>query len=355
LTLDGSLGEGGGQILRTALALSLCLGKPFRIERVRANRRPPGLRPQHLTAVRAAAEISGARVDGAEVGASSLEFHPGPVHPGNYRFATGTAGSTTLVLQTVLPPLALAASASQLRIEGGTHNPLAPPFEFVAESFLPLIARMGPSVDLTLDRPGFYPAGGGVIRAAIKPARRLRPLRLLERGELLDRQATALLCHLPEHIARRELDVLSGALGWPSEHLHIRRESAALGPGNALGISLAYEQVTAHFSGIGQRGLPAEEVAGRACAQAWTFVQSDVPVDPHLADQLLLWVALAGEGSYRTLAPTTHLTTNADTIRRFLPCHIDIAPEGRGTWRVAVSSAGPRGGQRMGLGEDNER
>src|SRR5689334_15022558 len=175
LTLDGAAGEGGGQILRSALALSLATGTPFRLDRIRGKRRPAGLLRQHLTALNAATEIGDAEVIGAQIGSSTITFTPRAVNPGTYRFAVGTAGSTTLVLQTVLPALMTASGPSELVLEGGTHNPFAPPFDFLARAFLPLIERMGPRFEASLERPGFYPAGGGKFQLRIDPAARLAP------------------------------------------------------------------------------------------------------------------------------------------------------------------------------------
>src|SRR5688500_7677378 len=185
LELDGSQGEGGGQVLRTSLALSLITGTPFRIVDIRANRNPPGLRKQHLTAVEAAAQVGDAEVKGAAVGARELTFAPRTVRTGDFRFAIGTAGSCTLVLQTVLPALMLQKERSALILEGGTHNPMAPPFDFLERVYLPLLARLGPQVKLTLDRPGFYPVGGGKLRCEIAPVERLAGLELLERGPVV--------------------------------------------------------------------------------------------------------------------------------------------------------------------------
>ena len=184
LTIDGSLGEGGGQILRSSLALSLVTGKPFVIENIRANRKKPGLMRQHLSAVRAAAEVSQARVEGAELGSTRLTFCPGTVRAGDYAFDVGSAGSATLVLQTVLPALLLAEGESNLTLRGGTHNPMAPPFDFLAKSYLPLVNRLGPTVEARLVRPGFYPVGRGEFSVRIQPARQLGRLELTDRGEI---------------------------------------------------------------------------------------------------------------------------------------------------------------------------
>src|SRR5688572_13978512 len=205
LTIDGSYGEGGGQIIRTSLALSLVTGKPFRAEHVRANREKPGLRQQHLTAVKAAAEIGQAQVEGAAVGSREFTFIPGTVTPGDYTFSVGTAGSATLVLQTVLPPLMIASGPSVLRFEGGTHNVHAPPYDFLERTFLPLVNRMGPNILIELGRYGFYPPGGGRFDVFIEPTVKPRRLDLLKCGEVLERRARALVVNLPAGMAEREL------------------------------------------------------------------------------------------------------------------------------------------------------
>jgi len=337
ITIDGSEGEGGGQILRTSLALSLVTGQPFRMERIRARRQKPGLLRQHLTAVEAAKTVGCADVAGAEMNSQMLEFRPGPVTPGNYRFAVGTAGSGTLVLQTVLPALLTASDRSTLTIEGGTHNPLAPPFDFLARSFMPLIHRMGPSVELELRRPGFYPAGGGRFHARIEPAKRLSALALNERGAIQSRRAKVWLSKLTPEIADRELAVVREELRWSAEECSIENVPHPKGPGNAVVLEIQTEHVTAIFTGFGERGRPAEEVAREAVTSAKAWLQAEVPVDEYLADQLLLPIALAGSGSFRTTKPSLHTTTNADVINRFLPIRIGMQQESELVWKLAIS------------------
>jgi len=328
LTIDGSRGEGGGQILRTALALSLVSGTPFRIERIRAGRARPGLLRQHLTAVHAAVAVGGAEVEGAALGSPALEFRPRAVRAGAYRFAVGTAGSTGLVLQTVLPALLTAGVPSTLTLEGGTHNPAAPPFDFLARAFLPLIARMGPRVDAVLDRPGFHPAGGGQCTFKITPSGRLAPLTLLERGAIVRRRARALVARLPRQIAERELTVVRNRLGWGEEELEVVAVNGeARGPGNVLLLEIESEHVTELFSGFGQLGVRAEAVAEQAVQEARRYLAAGVPVCPHLADQLLLPLALAGGGAFRTLALSSHSRTNLDVIGAFSPVRISVTGE----------------------------
>ena len=337
IIIHGSEGEGGGQILRTSLALSLVTGQPFRMERIRAKRQKPGLLRQHLTAVEAAKTVGCAQVVGAEMNSQTLEFQPGPVTPGNYRFAVGTAGSATLVLQTVLPALLTASGRSTLTLEGGTHNPLAPPFDFLARSFMPLIHQMGPSVELELRSPGFYPAGGGRFHAKIEPVKRLSPLVLNERAAIQSRRAKVWLSKLAPEIADRELTMVRDELGLRAEDCSVETVQHPKGPGNAVVLEIQTEHVTAIFTGFRERGRPAEEVAQEAVDSAKAWMDADVPVDEYLADQLLLPIALAGAGSFRTTKPSLHTTTNAGVISRFLPVRIGIQQESDFAWRVARS------------------
>jgi RNA 3'-terminal phosphate cyclase (ATP) len=337
ITIDGSEGEGGGQILRTALALSLVTGRPFRIEAIRAGRQKPGLLRQHLTAVRAAADVSGARVSGAELGSRSLSFEPSPVRGGEYRFAVGTAGSATLVFQTILPALLLARERSRLTLEGGTHNPFAPPFDFLATTFLPVLRRMGASVDTTLETYGFYPAGGGRFTVDIEPCSTLRTLSLLDRGSTRV-HARALVASLPENIAKRELAVVRERLGLDREVCRIECVHSSVGPGNVVMIVIESEAVIDVITGFGVKGVTSEKVASAACYEAEAYLATDAPVGVYLADQLLIPMALAGAGSYRTLAPSSHTLTNAGVIRRFLDVPIAVAHESGGVYRVTVGS-----------------
>lgn len=337
LTLDGAQGEGGGQILRTALALSVVTGQAFRLERIRAGRKKPGLSTQHLAAVRAAASVGQADAAGDHLGSQALEFRPTAVRAGDYRFAVGTAGSATLVLQTILPPLLTASAPSTLSLEGGTHNPFAPPFEFVARSFAPLIRRMGPELYLELDRPGFFPAGGGRFHARIQPVMELRRLDFLERGGIRTRRARAIVARIPNAIGEREMAVVRTDLDWQSEECRVEGVSDPVGPGNAVLLEIEADSVVAVFSAIGERGRTAEAVARDAVEATAAWLRAEVPVDEHLADQLLVPMALAGSGSFRTVQPTLHFTTNAGIIQRFLPVSIRWEREGQSpVWQVTV-------------------
>ena len=337
LQLDGSAGEGGGQILRTALSLSLLTQKPFRIEKIRAGRPRPGLLRQHLTAVMAAAAIGRADVSGAEPGSRELVFQPQRLAGGAYRFSIGTAGSTMLILQTLLPVLAAAEEPSVLELEGGTHNPFAPPFEALAGSFLPLYRKMGADADIVLHRPGFYPAGGGVVTAEIRPCGPLQPLSLLDRGDPLKTTVTAICSRLPEHVGRRELRTAGGVLQIPESQQHLVEETRSVGPGNIVLVRVETPHVTEIFSSCGSRGVSAEKVARRAADQTARYLAADVPVGPHLADQLLLPLALAGGGEFRTMPPTEHTVTNSRIIEQFLDVTVQIQPESEESENVRIS------------------
>ena len=318
IEIDGSFGEGGGQILRTSLALSLITETAVRLKNIRVKRQKPGLRRQHLTAVRAAAEVGSAHVTGDAVGSTEIEFRPRKVIAGEYNFSIGTAGSTSLVFQTVLPPLMLAQGHSRVVFEGGTHNTGAPPFDFIKNAFIPLINRMGAQATASLEKHGFVPAGGGKWSVDIDGGRKLSPLTLHERGFVRRRTVRALLSHLSEDIGQRELQTVREKLKWADAEYRIDCVDAA-GPGNALLIEVESDFVTEVFIGFGQRGVPAEKVAASAVDCAKTYLSTRGAVGEYLADQLMLPLALAGGGSYTTVKPTLHATTNAEVIQRFLP------------------------------------
>ena len=334
LSIDGAEGEGGGQVLRSALSLAMLSGQPFRMENIRAGRHKPGLMRQHLTAVRAACALCRGAVNGDAVGSRYLEFFPGEVRPGRYEFAVGTAGSTTLVLQTLLYPLLSASGPSEIVIEGGTHNPLAPPFEFLAGVFAPLIRRMGPGLELSLERHGFAPAGGGRLRAMITPVTRLRGLHLTERGTIVHREARVYAPGLPGHVAQRELLRVSERLGWPRTTWRQEKLPDERGPANLLLLGVASDTTAELVGSFGRRGLPAEAVADRAVDALRRYLKADVPVGEHLADQLLLPLALAGEGEFLSLAPSRHTLTHAALIQRFLP--VRVVMEDRGEDRSLI-------------------
>jgi RNA 3'-terminal phosphate cyclase (ATP) len=326
--IDGSRGEGGGQILRTSLALSVITGRKLRMRNIRAGRKRPGLQRQHLACVEAAAQLCRATTNTLEVGSSELVFTPGPNKsewPGELAVDIGTAGSTTLVVQTVLLPAIVGAKALHARITGGTHNPFAPPFEFLDRVFLPHLRAMGADVTLTLVKHGFMPSGGGAVELDVKPSGKLKPLEIVEAGRIVARKATAICASLPRHVGEREIAVAQERLDHPACEV---LEFPKAGPHNVFMVEVelasgARELVTSQ----GRKGYPAEDVADDALDDLEDYLEAGVPVGEHLSDQLLLPMALAGKGRFRTLGPLSrHATTNIETIREFLDVPIDVAP-----------------------------
>jgi RNA 3'-terminal phosphate cyclase (ATP) len=261
---------------------------------------------------------------------------PGEVVPGDYRFSIGTAGSTTLVLQTVLPPLMVADSPSRLTLEGGTHNVHAPPFEFLEKSFLPLVNRLGPHATIELERYGFYPPGGGRLHVIIEPGEARNRLDILERGEIRNMRARALVVKLPPGIAERELNVIKERMDWEEAQLQVVTSDNAFSPGNVLTIEIESEHVLEIFTGIGERGVRAETIAERAVEEAEKYLAIDAPVGEHLADQLLIPLALSKGGSFLTGEPSLHTTTNIEIIKMFLNVDMTVKALGGGIWRIDV-------------------
>ncbi len=324
IELDGAAGEGGGQILRTALSLSMITGQPFRITNIRAGRARPGLLRQHLVAVQAAARICGADVGDVAVGAQTLVFVPGAISAGEYAFAIGSAGSSTLVLQTVLPALLLAGQPSRITVTGGTHNSMAPPSHFLERAYGRMLAAMGAEVAFELRRFGFYPAGGGELVATVQPCAGLRPLDLLERGARLHGYAESFVAGVPESVARRELECIGQGMGWGEAQLRCHRLPEEMGPGNVLLLTLEHEQVTEVFAGFGEKMVRAETVARQTLERARRYIASGAAVSECLADQLMLPMALAGAGSFTTDVLSSHARTNAQVIARFLPVRFEL-------------------------------
>ena len=341
--IDGSYGEGGGQILRTSLALAALTGQPMRIERIRAGRSKPGLRPQHLTAVRAAAAVCGGGLEGDEIDSQTIVFVPGgPTRAGEYVFdvaeaaRSGSAGSVGLVLQTVLVPLALAVGESRLTLRGGTHVPWAPSASYLEHVFLPTVSRMGVRAYVELVSFGFYPAGGGEIRVRIMGrGEALRPIVLIERGELQRVWGTAIAMNLPAHIPQRMATRARNVLKEVCTRTQVEpRRVRGAGPGAGIFLFAEYAQAIAGFSACGRKGLPSERVAEKACEDVLAHHRTGTPVDPYLADQLVMLMALA-EGTSRVMTSqvSQHLLTNVWVIRHFLPldAHIEGEPGRQGT------------------------
>jgi RNA 3'-terminal phosphate cyclase (ATP) len=366
IEIDGSYGEGGGQVLRTALALSAITDRPVHIIKIRAGRKNPGLAPQHLTGVLAAAAVSGAEVRGAEIGSTELLFSPRVRAAGerSYEFDVteaarrGSAGSVTLVLQTVLLPLVFLGRAVGVKLRGGTHVAWSPPFDYFADVFLPALSKMGVDAGCSLDAWGFYPVGGGEVSvrvAGIRPsgaplragasddaaARSLRPLRIVERGEIVHVTGHAVVANLSkdiaERMARRATEIL-GEKGIDCEIAPLRVGGKSTGAGVFL--TARYENTLAGFSALGKRGLPAERVALDACRELLAFHKTGAAVDARLADQLVLPMSLASGRSEMTVERvTSHLITSAHVIRQFIPAKIEIVGDVGEPGNVIVDGA----------------
>jgi RNA 3'-terminal phosphate cyclase (ATP) len=338
ILIDGSAGEGGGQVLRSALALSILTRTPFKMERIRAGRDKPGLRPQHLTSVTAAKEVSNADVTGAEVGSRELTFRPRTVQGGNRTFSVGTAGSATLVLQTILPALLRAREPSLVTLEGGTHNSHAPPFEFLSESFLPLLRKMGAKIEATLIRPGFYPKGGGRMTVKVEPSE-LGALELEERGALVSRKAIAHSSGLPPAVAERELRVCKERLGLGRDEIVRMDWDEAFGPGNAVNVIEKFANVTVVSTGFGERNARPDEVAEQAIGPVLRYLETKAAVEEHLCDQLLLPMAMGRGGIFTTTELTGHTTTQIETLKQFLGGEVEVDTTDEKTWTITMRGA----------------
>lgn len=315
--IDGAMGEGGGQILRTSLSLAAMLGQPVRIRNIRANRGRPGLMRQHLTGVRALAEICDAKLQGAELHSPELVFEPTGIRGGDYRFAVGSAGSVVLVAQTILPVLLKATEPSTVRIEGGTHVPGAPTFEFFNEVFLPQLRLMGCDVTATLERHGFFPAGGGSIKLSIVPLTEAKPYAMLETGELLSAEITAIYCDIDRKIAQAEADMIAHQVVALNPIVMVR-EADAVCAGNAVWLTLRFENITEIFSAIGMVERSRKEVAQEVMRRYKNYRKAGQPVGYFLADQLLLPIFHLGDyGIFRTCPWSLHARTNLAVLSSF--------------------------------------
>lgn len=336
--IDASHGEGGGQILRTSLALAMLTGTPVTLDHIRAKRSKPGLMRQHLTAVRAAAELCQARLEGDAIGSSRVVFEPGELCIKDYHFKIGTAGSTGLVLQTVLPALLGADAPVTITLEGGTHNPKAPSADFLQAVFAPLLGRIGPRLEVRCEAYGFYPAGGGRLVAELTPlpVAQWQRLELLERGEARQRQGIALVANLPGSIAKREIATMHEQMGWPAECYAIRQESSA-GPGNVVMARVDFEHVSELFTAFGEKGKHGDRVVGELVEEWRAYMASGAPVGEHLADQLLLPMALGKGGVFHCSPPSLHARTQAEIIEKFLEVEIGFERVDGKIWRASVA------------------
>ncbi len=334
LTIDGSYGEGGGQILRTALSLSCIRKKPIEINNIRKGRKTSGLQPQHLTSVKAAAAISEAKVSGAELQSQILQFSPQEVMPGQYFFDVaekkGSAGAVSLILQTLLPSLSLTRGTSKVTVLGGTHVPWSPPFHYLSDVFIPIVNKMGCNIKMEIERWGWYPIGGGKVIAEISPAGELSPLQLTERGELTRLSGISAVSNLPISIAERQRDkgikILKGIGLEPSEIKII--DAPSPGKGTFFFLLAEFENSLAGFSALGAIGKRAEDVTKEACEDFILFYNSSAAIEPKLADQLILYMALSREpSSFTTSRITRHLLTNIWVVNQFIPVRFEVEGE----------------------------
>lgn len=328
VAIDGSFGEGGGQILRTSLALSGLLSKPVEVYNIRAKRRNPGLQHQHLTAVKAAAAITDAEVEGAALGSTRLLFAPRKLKCGEFSFDVGTAGSVGLVVQTILPMLAFAGCRSKVTIRGGTDVPMAPPVDYLNNVFLRLLRRLGVEASIRLIKRGHYPKGGGVVELIVEPVGKLKPAVWRERGAIVKISGVSHAVNLPRHVAERQAraaeEVLRSA-GVPVE-IAVEHRQDGLGPGS--GIVLWAETDTGLVLGadaLGERGKPAEAVGREAAEKLLREISSGAALDAHMGDMIMLYIALAdGASEVTTSELTLHAKTNAYIIERFLPVKFSL-------------------------------
>jgi RNA 3'-terminal phosphate cyclase (ATP) len=330
VSIDGSFGEGGGQILRTALALSCVTGRELVIHNIRKSRPKPGLQPQHLMSVRATAEISGARVDGDRISSTALRFSPGKVRGGDYRFDVASirssAGSTSLVLQTLLLPLLLTDGPSTVLIRGGTHVPWSPTFHYLKKVFLPLLSRMNARVDLSLEQWGWYPQGGGAIRARIEPCGEIRGINITDRGPLKSVKGLSEISNLPEHVAERQKSRAMKNLAERGMKADIVIEhDSSIGKGSLMFLAPEFENIIVGFHSLGAIGKRAETVADEACVSLFEYLDRKGALDPHLADQIVPYLALAnGSSEITTSRITPHLLTNIWVVQQFVDAAITV-------------------------------
>jgi RNA 3'-terminal phosphate cyclase (ATP) len=326
IEIDGGYGEGGGQILRTSLSLAAITGKSVKLVNIRRRRKKPGLRPQHLAAVRACAAVCGAKLDGAELGARKLTFIPGAIVPGSYEFHIGTAGATTLVLQAILPPLSMSDRESRLLISGGTHVPWSPTYHYVAQVLIPTINQLGFKCEPRIKHWGWYPKGGGVIQAKVQPHSPLGSFNLDQPFELRKVSGISASSRLPEHIRVRQKKQVEARLQEAGIQGEIELVDVhARNPGTLIFLCVKGKDSLAGFSSLGARGKRAEVVADEAIDDLFHFLESGAVFDRHLADQLLIYSADApGKHQFTTSKITQHLLTNAWVIEKFLPVSFEI-------------------------------
>jgi RNA 3'-terminal phosphate cyclase (ATP) len=327
IKIDGSLGEGGGQILRSSLTLSLITGKGVQISNIRTKRKNPGLQHQHLCAVKAVHSIGRGEIEGAELGSTQLTYQPDTIHSGQYKFDIKTAGATTLVLQTIILPLSLANSKSHVKISGGTHVPWSPSFHFLDMQWLPYMTRLGFNIHISLDQAGFYPQGGGLIQSKTTPVEHIKPITIEERGDLIQIRGISAVANLDRSIAERQRNQVLRRLGDKYRLNDIRiKQLPSRYKGTILILLAEFESSTCCYFSLGKRGKPAEQVADDAVNEMESFMDTDGVMDEYLADQLLLPLAIAnGPSIFKTPRVTSHLLTNAEVIKSFIDLTIFIS------------------------------
>ncbi len=324
IEIDGSFGEGGGQILRTALSLSCLTGSNLKLFNIRKGRKKPGLMPQHITCVLAVSEISNAQVFGKEIGSTELTFAPKEIRPGNCFFDIKTAGSSSLVLQTLLPPLIFADKSSHIIIKGGTHVPFSPPFHYISEIFFPMLNRIGVQTESSVDKYGFYPKGGGEVHFKIFPVEKIKRLSLISRGKLLSLQGYSGVSKLPISIAGRQRDSVLRELSPLYADVQIL-DVPSSGEGTFVFLKSEYQNALAGFSSLGKRGKPAEDVGKEVAERFINFYKTSACLEPHLADQIVIYLSFAQENSsFTTSRITQHLMTNLWVIEQFLNIRYEI-------------------------------
>jgi RNA 3'-terminal phosphate cyclase (ATP) len=340
IEIDGSYGEAGGQILRTALSLSCVLEKPFRMFNIRKGRSRPGLMPQHLMCVRALAMICGASVRGNVVGSTELIFIPSDPRPGDYDFDIGTAGSTSLLLQAILPPLVFSKKKSSIMLTGGTHVPFSPPFHYVSDVFVPMLRRLGIEMNISVERYGFYPKGGGRIRAEVYPSERAKAITLVKRGEFEKTTGLSGVVNLPLSIAERQRNAVNEMLSSNGLHAEIDLLSSdAFGRGTFVFLKAETAECVAGFSSLGERGKKAETVGREAAEELISYYYADACLDPHLADQVALYLPFAdGPSSFTTSRVTGHLVTNLWAIEKLTGVSYSIEGEKGKPGKVVIAA-----------------
>lgn len=324
--IDGSQGEGGGQVLRSSLTLSLLTQQDLQITNIRARRSKPGLRAQHLKAVEAAVSVGRAKAEGVDFGSTTLSFHPEVIHPGRYKFDIGTAGSAALVLQTIFLPLARAETTSTVTITGGTHVKWSPNYHYLDLHWLNFMRRIGCDAELKMESAGFYPEGGGRVTASIRPCSHIKNLHITEPGKLQQIRGISAIANLPRHVAERQREQVIRRLG---DHHYLNDirllEMPSRFKGTMLLLLAEFEHSQACYFALGEIGKPAERVADEAIDQLEEFLTTGGAIDQYLADQLLLPLAFAsGPSQLRTSKITKHLLTNAEVVRAFTPARITI-------------------------------